>query len=97
MEGLLRTETPKMREIKLNPPKPFSGKRSELRRFLQDCEVYLFINKELYDNDDKKVAFVLLFMNGGDAEAWKEELVGEIMKKAWKTYVTCVRRMLERK
>ena len=63
------------KEVKLNLPKPFSGKRTELRRFLQDVIVYLTINKEIYDNDDKKIAFTVSFMNDGDAAAWKEEFI----------------------
>ena len=70
--------TPGVKEVKLNPPKPFSGKRTELKRFLQDTQVYLTINKEVYDNDDKKIAFVLSFMKEGDAEAWKEEFVAHV-------------------
>ena len=63
------------KEVKLNLPKPFSGKRTELRRFLQDVIVYLTVNKEIYDTDDKKIAFTTSFMNEGDAAAWKEEFV----------------------
>jgi len=37
--------------------------------------VYLAINKEIYDNNDKKIAFAISFMNDGDAGAWKEEFL----------------------
>jgi len=33
------------------------------------------INKEIYNNDDKKIAFTISFMNDGDAGAWKEEFL----------------------
>ena len=71
-----------IKEVKLNPPKAFSGKRTELKRFLQDTQVYLTINKEIYDNDDKKIAFVLSFMNEGDASAWKEEFISTALEDA---------------
>src|SRR5882757_3426716 len=37
-------QTGLIREVKLNPPKPFTGKRTELKRFLQDVIVYVTIN-----------------------------------------------------
>jgi len=36
---------------------------------MQDVIVYTTINKEIYDNDDKKIAFTISFMNDGDAGA----------------------------
>ena len=65
-------------EVKLNPPKVFSGKRTELNKFLQDVLVYLTVNKEVYNNDEKKIAYLLSFMMEGDAASWKEEFL------AWK-------------
>jgi len=43
----------KIKEVKLNPPKPFDGKRENLRKFVQDGELYLTINKKIYDDDIK--------------------------------------------
>ena len=40
------------------------------------------INKDVYDDDDKKIAFVLSFMNEGDAGAWKEELISRALEQA---------------
>ena len=40
-----------VKEVKLNPPKPFTRKRTDLNRFLQDIFVYLFINNNYYDTD----------------------------------------------
>ena len=37
-------------EIKLNMPKAFTGKREELKKFLQNCQLYLQVNKKKYDN-----------------------------------------------
>src|SRR5271168_3681788 len=39
----------KIKEVKLNPPKPFDGKRENLRKFIQDGELYLMINKKICD------------------------------------------------
>jgi hypothetical protein len=37
--------------------------------------VYITINHEIYNTDDRRIAFVLSFMTEGDAGAWKEELI----------------------
>ena len=65
------TTTPRAGELKMGHPKPFTGKRSDLDKFLQEVELYLEINDEIYDTDKKKIAFTLSFMTEGDAESWK--------------------------
>src|ERR1700678_4568433 len=72
----------KIKEVKLNPPKPFDGKRENLRKFIQDGELYLMINKKIYDDDLKKIGFFLSFMNEGDAASWKEQLLEDALATA---------------
>ena len=71
-------------EVKLNPPKVFSSKRTELNKFLQDVLVYLTVNKEVYNNDEKKIAYLLSFMTEGDAALWKEEFLAHKIEEAKK-------------
>src|SRR6202046_1048238 len=71
-----------LKEVKVKPPQPFTGKRTELKNFMQDVVVYLAINKEIYNTDNKKVAFALSFMTEGDAKAWKEEFLTRKIKEA---------------
>ena len=68
------------KKTELNPPKPFTGKRTDLQHFIQETFVFLTINKEHYNTDDKKIAFVMLFMNNGDTSIWKQEFISRIMK-----------------
>jgi hypothetical protein len=42
---------------------------------LQECRLYLQVNKDVYDTNDKKVAYVLSLINGGTALLWKEQLL----------------------
>ena len=71
---------PIVKKTELNPPRIFTGKRTDLRRFLQDTFVFLTINKEHYNNDDKKIAFVMSFMTDGDAALWKEEFIRKVIR-----------------
>ena len=75
----LTEETMKATEIKLNQLKPFTRKREDLKKFLQDTNLYLLVNNKVYDTDVKKIAFALSFMNEGDAASWKEQLLEDAM------------------
>ena len=75
----LTKETAKAMEIKLNQPNPFKGKREDLKKFLQDTNLYLLVNSKVYDTDIKKIMFTLSFMNEGDAASWKEQLLEDAM------------------
>ena len=63
--------------IKLNLPKDFSGKREDLKKFLQQVNLYMDINAKTYHNDMTKIVFVLSFMDEGDASSWKEQFLEE--------------------
>jgi hypothetical protein len=62
-----------------NLPKPFNGEKTELKRFLQETRDYLTMNKEMYNDDEKKIGFILSFMDEGDAGAWKEKFISHAM------------------
>jgi Ty3 transposon capsid-like protein/Zinc knuckle len=62
-------------KIKLNPPTPFTGKRNEFILFMQDVYIYLKVNQYMYDNDDKKISFILSYLTGGDAAIWKQQFI----------------------
>ena len=57
------------KEIRINLPKEFSRLQSEAGPFLQDVTLYLTLNQEVYNNDNKKIIFALSFMNSGPAQA----------------------------
>src|SRR5271168_3663279 len=46
---VMNDDDSKIKEVKLNPLKPFDGKRENLRKFVQDREHYLMINKKICD------------------------------------------------
>jgi Retrotransposon gag protein len=75
--------TPKASEnIKLNPLTPFTGKRSNFMLFMQDVFVYLKVNKTTYDNDNKKISFILSYLTGGDAAVWKQQFIQTKIKES---------------
>ena len=56
---------------KLKTPMPYSGKREDLRKFLQEVKIYLWGNASLYPNNKDKILFVISYMSDRDANAWK--------------------------
>ena len=67
-------------ELKLAPPKPFTGNREDLNRFLLDLNLYLMVNHEIYNTSFKKIGYTLSFMTSGDAKSWKDQYLEESNK-----------------
>jgi len=66
------------RELKLEAIKPFDGRPQNLKKFLQECNLHLQVNQGIYNNEDKKVAFVLSQMSEGAAIPWKQQFMDMI-------------------
>ena len=71
--------TTQKKEYNINRPTPFTGDRTKIKNFVQECDVYLNINQGTYDNDVAKIAFVLSFIMAGEAQKWKEQFIRSIM------------------
>ena len=65
-----RIETPK--EIGINKPTPFNGDRTKVHSFIQECKVYLAINRRVYTTDEAKIVFILSYITEKEALKWKE-------------------------
>src|SRR6266481_5421515 len=66
------------KEIGLNKPTPFDGDRKKIRKFIQECNIYMAVNHEIYRDDQTKIAFVLSYMNEKEAARWKETYINHI-------------------
>ena len=86
---------------KLNLPKPFTGKRNELKKFLQDVLLFLLVNKKIYETDEDRIVFALSFFEEGDAASWKEQMIEEKMKTeplnlgTWDAFVKALKTSFE--
>ena len=61
---------PKPQELKLGQPSIFDGNPKKARAWINHTQLYLLVNKDVYNHDDKKIAFALSFMKEGAAELW---------------------------
>ena len=60
------------KEYGLNKPTPFSGDRTRVKAFLQECLIYININEDIYTMDKLKIGFVLSHTNEKEARDWRE-------------------------
>ena len=61
---------PKPQELKLGQPSTFDGNPKKARAWINNTQLYLLVNKEVYNHDDKKIAFTLSFMKERLAGLW---------------------------
>ena len=89
----MKDATRKVAEMKLSPPKAFTGKRDGLEEFVQNVQLYLDINEETYDTDKKKIGYMLSFMDDGDAKSWRAAFLqsvttdGVLNLGSWKDFL----------
>ena len=50
------------KELSLNRPTPFTGNRQKVNTFLQECNLYLLVNRAIYNTDKAKIIFILSYM-----------------------------------
>ena len=62
--------TQKPQELKLGQPPTFDGNPEKARGWFNNTQLYLLVNKDIYNDDDRKIAFVLSFMREGSAMLW---------------------------
>ena len=61
---------PKPQELKLGQPSIFDGNPKKARAWINNTQLYLLVNKDIYDHNDEKVTFALSFMKEGAAGLW---------------------------
>ena len=62
--------TQKPQELKLGQPPAFDGTPEKARGWFNNVQLYLLVNKDIYNDDDRKIAYALSFMREGSAALW---------------------------
>ena len=62
--------TQKPQELKLGQPPSFDGTPEKARAWFNNVQLYLLVNKDIYNDDDRKIAYALSFMKEGAAALW---------------------------
>jgi hypothetical protein len=66
----MATPTARPTEMRINVPEPFDGDRQKTKQFLNKVVVYLSLNGEVYNTDERKIGYTLALMDKGLAERW---------------------------
>ena len=53
-------------------PWTFHGDRKLVRKFLQECELYIIGNTKDFPDDTSKIIFILSYIDDREAEKWKQ-------------------------
>jgi len=72
-EEMADITTNNVKELNLDKPSPFTGDRTKTDKFIQQCKLYLKINKKAYDDEEKQVRFIFSLMSRGEAGEWSEQ------------------------
>jgi hypothetical protein len=65
-------QPPTDRELRINLPPSYDGNRKKYKTFQNAIVLYLGINRHIYHNDEKKIGFVLSYLNDKEAAQWCE-------------------------
>ena len=63
------------KELSLNKPDGFTGEHEKFTAWLLSVRTYLMMNAHIYNTDEKQIGFVLSYMTGGSALAFKENYI----------------------
>ena len=63
------------KELSLNKPEGFTGEHEKFTTWLLSLRTYLMMNAHIYNTDEKQIGFVLSYMTGGSALAFKENYI----------------------
>src|ERR1700678_2067975 len=74
------------KELRINPPTHFTGNGDDLDNFIQECTLYLTLNRAVYETDEKKIIFMLSYMMEGTAHAWKKAFVRDVINSAGNSF-----------
>ena len=66
-----------LKELSLNKPDGFTGEHDKFTAWLLSVRTYLMMNAHVYDTDEKQISFMLSYMTGGLALAFKENYIEE--------------------
>ena len=64
------TTTAKPIKLQIGTLEAYDGFFETSRQWLNTVQLYLLVNKDVYNNDNKKIAFILSYMTKGSALTW---------------------------
>ena len=76
------TTTAKPIELYIGIPEAYDRSFKTSRQWLNAVQLYLLVNEDIYNNDNKKITFVLSYMTKGSALTWAATFYGNAVDAA---------------
>jgi hypothetical protein len=83
-------QLPIKKNLKVHMPKTFSGKRSELKAFLTQCELFIGFNSTQFNNETEKILWIITLLEG-PAFSWIEPFLDDFLATQTKDGVPLVK------
>ena len=61
---------PSAKELCLGTLEDYDGKKATFQAWIRFVKLYLLVNEKIYDTNQKKITFALLFMKKGSVLGW---------------------------
>ena len=58
------------KELCLGIPEDYDGKEATFQAWIRSVKLYLLVNEEIYDTDQKKITFAFSFIKKGSILGW---------------------------
>ena len=84
-----------MEENPLKPPAPFTGDRNRIEAFILECNLYMTVRQNIYNDDLTKIAFMLSLMTNKEALQWKQWFIRSITNDQMSLNVPTVQNFVE--
>ena len=72
------TQNNGIKELGINKPTPFTGEQTKVNLFIQEYNVYLTVNRNIYSTEEAKITFILSYLTNKEALQWKEQYIDSI-------------------
>ena len=73
-------------DVPITPPSAYNGTPEKYNEFVTTLDLYLQINKVVFTDDAKKIAFTLSLMRGGTAGPWAIQKMHYYLDNSWPSY-----------
>ena len=78
---------PSAKELHLRTPEDYDSREVTFQAWIRSVELYLLVNEEIYDTNQKKIAFTLLFIKKGSTLEWATTFTSDaIDNKKFRTF-----------
>lgn len=70
----------------MNTPEPYDEDPKKAEKFLDQCELYLYPNRHVFDTEEAQIMFTLSYISKGAAQAWAHNFLAKVRTQGTGTW-----------